>query len=94
MFDFLRDRQGEAASKDVARERLRAVLVRDRNEVTPQLLEVIRADMLRVLRAYVDIDESAVRLRLRGDGRSARGASTLECLVPVQRVRDAGKRLS
>jgi len=46
------------ASKDIARDRLKLVLTHDRVNCSPQLLEMIKADIMKVISNYVEIDES------------------------------------
>jgi cell division topological specificity factor len=45
------------SSKDIARDRLKLVLAHDRVNCSPQLLEMIKADIMKVISNYVDIDE-------------------------------------
>lgn len=48
----------KASSKDIARDRLKLVLTHDRANCSPQLLEMIKADILKVISNYVEIDET------------------------------------
>ena len=64
MLEFLwrwlaRERGG---SKNVAKERLRLVLVHDRVSAAPQLLEALKEDLIRVIRDYIEIDEEALEV--------------------------------
>ncbi len=45
------------ASKDLAKERLQLVLVHDRANVSPEFLESIKDEIMKVLEKYMDIDE-------------------------------------
>lgn len=56
---FWRDRD-KVGSKHVAKERLRLVLVHDRVNSCPQLLEALKEDLIRVIREYIEIDEDAL----------------------------------
>jgi cell division topological specificity factor len=51
-------------TKDIARDRLKLVLTHDRANCSPQLLEMIRADILKVISNYVEIDEDETDIRL------------------------------
>lgn len=64
MLDFLYRVFGRDtnASKNVAKERLRLVLVQDRASVSPQLLENLKEDLIAVITKYIDIDESALEV--------------------------------
>jgi len=54
-----RDRRG---SKEVAKERLRLVLVHDRTSTTPQLLEALKEELIKVIREYIEIDEESLEV--------------------------------
>lgn len=51
-------------SKDIAKERLRLVLVHDRASVTPELFNRMKEDIIKVIREYMDIDEDALSVDL------------------------------
>lgn len=44
-------------SKDLAKERLQLVLVHDRANVSPEFLESIKDEIMKVIEKYMDIDE-------------------------------------
>lgn len=66
-----------------ARERLRIVLIHDRTDISPQLLENLRAEMIGVLTKYMDIDESKIELELDRDDQ----AVALVANVPILRIK-------
>jgi cell division topological specificity factor len=72
---------GSTAS--VAKDRLRLVLSHDRTDISPQLLENLRSEMIAVLTKYMDIDESHIELDLNRDEREV----ALVANIPVVRVR-------
>lgn len=51
-------------SKNVAKERLKLVLVHDRSEFSPKFLEMIKSDVIRVISQYADIDEDELDIKL------------------------------
>ena len=54
-----------ANSKDVAKERLRLVLVHDRANALPEdVLLALREEMIKVITKYMDIDEGALDVGL------------------------------
>ena len=53
IFSFFKKKSG---SKDTAKDRLKLILMHDRGDVPPELLENIKNDILEVLRKYVEID--------------------------------------
>ena len=52
------------SSKNVAKERLRLVLVHDRANVSPQMLEALKNDLIRVISNYMEIDVEALEVNL------------------------------
>jgi cell division topological specificity factor len=52
------------ASKNIAKERLRLVLVHDRANVSPQLLQALKEDLIKVISNYMVIDEDALEVSL------------------------------
>ncbi|MBO1265769.1 MAG: cell division topological specificity factor MinE [Clostridia bacterium] len=53
IFGFFKKKSG---SKDTAKDRLKLILMHDRGDVSPELLENIKNDILEVLRRYVEVD--------------------------------------
>ena len=78
------------SSREIAKERLRLVLVHDRAMVSPALLEVLKGEMVEVISRYLEIDEEGMEVRLSTtDERAALVAS-----IPVRRVlRGAGSEV-
>jgi len=54
-------------SKCVAKERLRLVLVHDRAGLSPQLLDTLKTELIKVISNYMDIDEQALEVNLEND---------------------------
>jgi cell division topological specificity factor len=85
--DFLRRLFGGSdttpSSAQAAKERLRLVLIHDRTDISPQLLENLRVDMITVLTKYMDIDESKIEMDLGQDN----NAVALVANIPVLRIK-------
>ncbi|MBP2625976.1 MAG: Cell division topological specificity factor [Firmicutes bacterium] len=64
MFDLIQRLFGKdaACSKDVAKERLRLVLVHDRVNTSPQFMEGLKDDMIKVISNYMDINEKTMEV--------------------------------
>jgi cell division topological specificity factor len=64
--DFLKRLTGHSqpASKDVARDRLKLVLIHDRTDVSPAIMEQMRAEIIDVISRHVDIDREGVDIKL------------------------------
>lgn len=57
-------------SKDIARERLRLVLVHDRASMSPDFINELKEELIRVIREYLDIDEDSLAVDLENDENS------------------------
>ena len=66
MLDFLNKIFGREStnSKNVAKERLRLVLVHDRANVSPELLNSLKNDLIKVISNYMEIDERSLEVSL------------------------------
>lgn len=66
MLDFIIKLFGreEANSKDIAKERLRLVLVHDRASISPQLMETLKEELIAVINKYMEIDEDTLNVTL------------------------------
>ncbi len=53
---------GDRPSGQVARKRMQFVLMHDRIDITPDILEAIRKDMLAVLSKYMEIDSKSLKV--------------------------------
>ena len=54
----------EPGSAEIAKDRLKLVLVTDRSEVTPEKLREMQAELLDVIRRYVNIDEMELQIKI------------------------------
>jgi cell division topological specificity factor len=52
------------SSKKVAKERLRLILIHDRSSMSPDLLEDIKEDILKVLSKYMDVDFGDIDVKM------------------------------
>ena len=62
--NFLKFFGGNKSPKDVAKDRLRLILINDRSSLSPEVLESIRREILEVISKYVEIDNSEVEIAL------------------------------
>ena len=54
----------EEKSKDLAKERLKLVLVHDRVDCSPKLLDLIKTDILKVIANYAEIVEDGLEINM------------------------------
>ena len=90
MFDLIQRLFGKdsTCSKDVAKERLRLVLVHDRVNTSPQFLEGLKDDMIKVISNYMDINEDTMEVHFAHTENSV----ALIANIPVNNMK-RGKRL-
>lgn len=78
------EQQSEESSKDVARNRLRVVLMQDRTNLTPELMERMRKELIELLSKYVEMDKEALELNLEQEG----DQMALMLSIPVLRAKE------
>jgi cell division topological specificity factor len=59
-------------SANNAKERLRLVLIHDRTDLTPAQLESLKDELIETISHYVDIEPTAVTIKLSQEGREQR----------------------
>lgn len=71
-------------SKNIARNRLKLVLMQDRTNLNPNLLERMRGELIDLLSKYVEMDKEALDLNFENDGESV----ALMLSIPVIRAKE------
>ena len=78
----------KASSRDVAKDRLKLVLMHDRVNCSPDLLEMIKNDIMAVLAKYVDIDDMELDMQLSQELSSGNEPiSVLSANIPIKNMR-------
>lgn len=62
LFSFLKKK--ESSSKEVAKDRLKLVLVHDRVNCSSQVLEMLKTDIIKVISNYMEIDEEELDIQI------------------------------
>ncbi|NLV22190.1 MAG: cell division topological specificity factor MinE [Syntrophomonadaceae bacterium] len=75
----------ETSSKDIARERLRLVLVHDRSTVSPEVINLLRDDLIQVIQKYMDIDLEGLLVNIEGEDNSV----ALIANIPIKGLKRA-----
>lgn len=70
MFERLFGRDTKSAQ--TAKERLKLVLVHDRTDISPGVLEMLKDDLIAVISRHIEIDPEAVRIEMSQEGREQR----------------------
>ena len=77
------EEQGDA-SKSVATNRLKLVLMQDRTNLTPKILEQMRGELIDLLSRYVELDKELLELNFEQEGEQV----ALMLSIPVIRAKD------
>lgn len=72
------------ASKSVATNRLKLVLMQDRTNLTPKILEQMRSELIDLLSRYVELDKELLDLNFEQEGNQV----ALMLSIPVIRAKD------
>ena len=79
----------QLTSKDAAKERLHLVLMQDRANVSADFLELMKQEIINVIKKYIDIDEKSIDVRLtnqqNNDGTN--GAPALYANIPIVNIK-------
>jgi cell division topological specificity factor len=68
--DRLINRQPKSAVQ--AKERLKFVLIHDRSEIPPGVIDLLKDEIIEVISRRIDIDPDAVRIEMSQEGRQQR----------------------
>ena len=81
-------------SKDTAKERLHLVLMQDRANVSADFLELMKQEIIEVIKKYIEVEESAIDVRLTNeigeDG--SKGAPSLYANIPIINIKNNIKK--
>ena len=79
----------EISSKETAKERLHLVLMQDRANVSADFLEMMKQEIIEVIKKYIDVDEKDIDVRLTNktneDGTT--GAPALYANIPIAGIK-------
>ena len=87
---------GKQNSKNRAKERLHLVLMQDRANVSADFLDLMRKEIIEVIKKYIDIDEKAMDVRLTTETNEdgTQGAPALYANIPIINIKDETRKLS
>lgn len=84
-----------SSSKDTAKERLHLVLMQDRANVSADFLDLMRQEIIDVIKKYIEVDESAIDVRLTNkeneDGTN--GAPALYANIPILNIKNDARKI-
>ena len=90
-----KDENTTANSKDAAKERLHLVLMQDRANVSADFLELMKQEIIEVIKKYIDVDESAIDVRLTNKENSdgTNGAPALYANIPILNIKNEARKV-
>ena len=78
----------KSASKEVAKDRLKLILIHDRSDLSPELLELIKGEIMKVISTYAEIDASEVDIRLTRTDEAEGNSPALIASIPIRRIKN------
>lgn len=92
---FSKNDQIETKSKDTAKERLHLVLMQDRANVSADFLELMKQEIIEVIKKYIDVDESAIDVKLtnKTNGDGTVGAPALYANIPIITIKNEARQV-
>ncbi len=73
----------EKSSKEIARDRLKVVLIHDRANISPEVMEHLRDDIIKVISNYMEINQQDMEISLANDDDSV----ALVANIPVHKMK-------
>ena len=88
-------KQSQENSKDAAKERLHLVLMQDRANVSADFLELMKQEIIDVIKKYIEIDEKEIDVRLTNkeneDGTN--GSPALYANIPILNIKNDARKV-
>lgn len=85
----------EKSSVNAAKERLHLVLMQDRANVSADFLEMMKQEIIEVIKKYIDVDENAIDVRLtnKTNDDGTNGAPALYANIPIISIKEEAKKV-
>ncbi len=84
----------DGGSKNKAKERLHLVLMQDRANVSADFLELMKQEIIDVIKKYIEVEESEIDVRLTNEVKEdgTTGAPSLYANIPIINIRNDMKK--
>lgn len=89
IMDFFRKKN----SSDVAKDRLKLVLVSDRANCSPEVMEMIKNDIIKVISKYLEVDADGLDIQITQtdiDGNN-KGVPALYANIPIKKLKQTSE---
>ena len=80
--------RNQITSKEIAKDRLKVVLIHDRANISPEVMQALKNDIIEVISHYMDINKNEMEISLENDDNSV----ALLANIPVNRIKNQAKR--
>ncbi|WP_315073381.1 cell division topological specificity factor MinE [uncultured Clostridium sp.] len=85
---FFKNLNNKPTPKEVAKDRLKLILIHDRGEIAPEIIDKIREEILEVISKYIDIQVDDVEISVNKSGDDeGENTSALIANIPIKNVR-------
>jgi len=80
----------DESSKDTAKERLHLVLMQDRANVSADFLDLMKQEIIEVIKKYIEVDEKEIDVRLtnKANDDGTNGAPALYANIPIINIKN------
>lgn len=85
----------QESSKDAAKERLHLVLMQDRANVSADFLELMKQEIIEVIKKYIEVDEKEIDVRLtnKENDDGTNGAPALYANIPILNIKNDARKI-
>lgn len=80
--------RNQKTSKEIAKDRLKVVLIHDRANISPEVMQALKNDIIEVISHYMDINKNEMEISLENDDNSV----ALLANIPVNHIKNQAKR--
>lgn len=90
---FAKNEEVYGKSKDAAKERLHLVLMQDRANVSADFLEMMKQEIIEVIKKYIDVEEKEIDVKLtnKTNDDGSIGAPALYANIPIAKIKNENK---
>ena len=89
------NKKAQESSKDAAKERLHLVLMQDRANVSADSLELMKQEIIDVIKKYIEVDEKEIDVRLtnKENDDGTNGAPALYANIPILNIKNDARKI-
>lgn len=85
--DLFKMFSSKPSPKDVAKERLQLILIHDREDFSPEFLEEIKGEILKVLSKYAELENGDINVELTRTEEGENSSPALVASIPIRNMR-------